>query len=412
MNALTSKRWWTGWKFWVALLLIAGVAWFVKSKWFSPPPIPKVITTEVRKADIEDNVLASGTVEAIKQVAVGARVSGQIKKLYVQLGDQVKQGQLIAEIDADTQTNTLRNAEAALRSAQATRVARQASLVQAELTFKREQQLLAQDATSRESFEAAKASLDTLKAEVAAQDAQIEQNRISADTARVTLGYTRILAPMDGRVVAVVTEEGRTVNATQSAPTIIKLAKLDTVTVKAQISEADVVRVKPGLPVYFTILGEADKRYEAKLRAIEPVPESEQTDSNTSTSSSSSSSSTTTAVYYNGLFDVPNPDDKLRVSMTAQVSIVLANAKDALVIPSSALSDRRDKSGHYTVSVLEGDAKNPSITKRKVKIGLNNRVQAQVLEGLNEGDKVVVGEAQAGDSGSVGRAGRRGPGMF
>ena len=411
MNALKSKRWWTNWKFWVLLLVIAGAAWFVKKKWFSPPPTPQVITTEVRRADIEDNVLASGTVEAIKQVSVGARVSGQIKKLYVQLGDQVKQGQLIAEIDADTQTNTLRNAEAALRNAQATLLARKAALVQSELTFKREQQLLAQDATSREAFEAAKASLDTLKAEISAQEAQIDQSRISADTARVTLGYTRIVAPMDGRVVAVVTEEGRTVNANQSAPTIIKLAKLDTVTVKAQISEADVVRVKPGLPVYFTILGEADKRYEAKLRAIEPVPESEQTESSTATSTSSSSS-TTAAVYYNGLFDVPNPDDKLRVSMTAQVSIVLANAKDVLVVPSSALSDRRDKSGRYEVSVLEGEGKHARVTKRKVKVGLNNRVQAQVLEGLNEGDKVVVGEAQAGESGSVGRAGRRGPGMF
>ncbi|HIV71607.1 MAG TPA: efflux RND transporter periplasmic adaptor subunit [Candidatus Aquabacterium excrementipullorum] len=410
MNALKSKRWWLGWKGVVGLLVLAGVAWFVKSRWFSPPPMPKVITAEVRKADLEDNVLASGTVKAIKQVSVGAQVSGQVKKLYVALGDQVKQGQLIAEIDADTQTNTLRNAEAALRNAQATRLAKQAALVQAELTFKREQELLTQDATSRETYEAAKASLDTLKAEIAAQEAQIEQNRISADTARVTLGYTRILAPMDGRVVAVVTEEGRTVNATQSAPTIIKLAKLDTVTVKAQISEADVVRVKPGLPVYFTILGESDKRYEAKLRAIEPVPESEQTDSTTSTSSTSSSSSTTTAVYYNGLFDVPNPEDKLRVSMTAQVSIVLARANDALVIPSAALSDRRDKEGRYEVRVLEGDEKHPRINPRKVRIGLNNRVQAQVLEGLNEGDKVVVGEAQAGESGSTGRRG--GPPMF
>ncbi|RZL05923.1 MAG: efflux RND transporter periplasmic adaptor subunit, partial [Rubrivivax sp.] len=346
---------------------------------------------------------------AIKQVSVGAQVSGQVKKLYVALGEQIKQGQPIADIDATTQTNALRNAEAALLNAQATRAARQAALVQAELTFKREQQLIAQDATSRESFEAAKASLDTLKAEIAAQDAQIQQQRIATDTARVNVGYTRIVAPMDGVVVAVVTEEGRTVNANQSAPTIIKLARLDTVTVKAQISEADVVRVQAGLPVYFTILGDSGKRYEARLRAIEPVPESQQTETTGSTSTSTS----TTAVYYNGLFDVPNPDGKLRVAMTAQVSIVLAQAKDALVVPSSALG-KRGKGGTYAVQVLEGEGPDAKVTTRQVRIGLNNRMQAQVLEGLKAGDKVVVSEAQAaGAAGAPGGGGRRGgPRMF
>ena len=407
MNASRSTPWWRGWKGVALLLVLAGAAWGVKVKWFSAPPVPEVITAPAQVQDMEDTVLASGVVKAIKQVSVGAQVSGQVKKLYVALGDKVKQGQLIAEIDATTQTNTLRNAEAALVNIQAQRAAKQAALVQAELTFKREQQLLAQDATSRESFEAAQASLNSLKAEVAAQDAQIEQSRISADTARVNLGYTRIVAPMDGEVVAVVTEEGRTVNANQSAPTIIKLARLDTVTIKAQISEADVVRVKPGLPVYFTILGESRKRYEAKLRAIEPVPESEQSES---TATASTSSSTTSAVYYNGLFDVPNPDGKLRVAMTAQVSIVLAEVKDALVIPAAALGERR-KGGHHEVKVLEGEGKQAKVVARQVRVGLNNRVQVQVLEGLKAGDKVVVGEARSGESGSTGRR-AGGPRMF
>lgn len=406
MKSYKSKHWWTGWKGLLLLAVLAAAAWGIKMRWFTEPPPPQVITAEVRTADLEDTVLASGTIEAIKQVSVGAQVSGQVKRLYVALGDQIRQGQLIAEIDATTQTNALRNAEAALLNAQAQRAARQASLIQAELTFKREQQLLAQDATSRESFEAAKASLDTLKAEVAAQDAQIQQQRIATDTARVNVGYTRIVAPMDGVVVAVVTEEGRTVNANQSAPTIIKLARLDTVTVKAQISEADVVRVKAGMPVYFTILGDARKRYEAKLRAVEPVPESEQSESAGTTSSSSG----TTAIYYNGLFDVPNPDGQLRVAMTAQVSIVLAQARNTLVVPASAL-DRRGKAGQYEVRVLEGEGADAKVVTRPVRIGLNNRLQAQVLEGLKAGDKVVVGEAQAGESGSTGRR-AGGPRMF
>ncbi len=397
-----------GWQGLVLLAVLAAAAWGIKTVWFSKPPAPQVITADVRVADLEDTVLASGTIQAIKQVSVGAQVSGQVKKLYVALGERIKQGQPIADIDATTQTNALRNAEAALLNAQATRAARQAALVQAELTFKREQQLLEQDATSRESFEAAKASLDTLKAEIAAQEAQIQQQRIATDTARVNVGYTRIVAPMDGVVVAVVTEEGRTVNANQSAPTIIKLARLDTVTVKAEISEADVVRVQAGLPVYFTILGDSGVRYEAKLRAIEPVPESQQTE----TTSSTTSSTSTTAVYYNGLFDVPNPDGKLRVAMTAQVSIVLAQAKDAVVVPSSALG-KRGKGGTYEVQVLEGEGPDAKVTTRQVRIGLNNRMQAQVLEGLKAGDKVVVSEAQAsGAAGASGGGRRGGPRMF
>ena len=375
----------------VALVVLGLMGWGVKVKWFPKSKPPEVITAAVEKGDIEDTVLATGTIRPVKQVSVGAQVSGQVKRLHVALGDAVSKGQLIAEIDATPQTNALRNAEAAIQSIQAQRLAKQAALVQAELTLARQQSLMAQDATSRQSLEAARASVDTLRAELKALEAQIRQQGITADTARVNLGYTRILAPMDGVVSAVVTEEGRTVNANQSAPTIIKLAKLDTVTVKAQISEADVVRVKPGLPVYFTILGDTRKRHEATLRAVEPTPESEQTEATTTTTS------TTAAIYYNGLFEVPNPDNTLRVAMTAQVSIVLDKAEGALLIPASALG-KRGKKGLYPVKVLKGQGDQAKVETRDVKVGLNNRVQAQVLAGLNEGDLVVVGEASSGET--------------
>lgn len=209
------------------------------------------------------------------------------------------------------------------------------------------------------------------------------------DTAKVNLGYTRIVSPIDGVVVAVVTKEGQTVNSIQSAPTIIKVAQVATMTIKAQISEADVTRVKPGLPVYFTILGEPDQRYHATLRAVEPAPDSIQKDDATSSLTSSSSSSTSAAVYYNGLFDVPNPDEKLRISMTAQVSIVLGEARDAVVVPASALG-KRGEDGRYAVRVV---GKNNQTDTRQVKIGMNNNVQAQVLEGLEVGERVVSADA-------------------
>jgi len=394
---------WFGFKALLIVLVLAAAAWGIKVKWFSAPPAPQVITNDVEVSDLEDTVLATGVIRPVKQVSVGAQVSGQIKKLYVVLGDVVKQGQLVAEIDATPQNNALRNAEAALQNYMAQRQSKQAALEQAVLALKRQQDLMGQDATSRQNLEAAQASVNTLQADAKALDAQIQQQRIATDTARVNLGYTHIVAPMDGVVSAVVSEEGRTVNANQSAPTIIKVAALDTVTIKAQISEADVVRVKAGMPVYFTILGEPRKRYEAKLRAIEPTPESEQTDSTTTTAST-----TTSAIYYNGLFEVPNPDGKLKVSMTAQVSIVLGNAKDALTIPSSALG-KRGKGGTYNVRVLEGEGEHAKVVNREVKVGLNNRVQAQILSGLKAGEKVVVGEASA-DAGKA-RAGGA-PRMF
>jgi len=394
---------WFGFKTLLIAMVVAAAAWGIKVKWFSAPPAPQVITNDVEVGDLEDAVLATGVIRPVKQVSVGAQVSGQIKKLYVVLDDVVKQGQLIAEIDATPQNNALRNAEAALQNYSAQRQAKQAALEQAVLALKRQQELMSQDATSRQNLEAAQASVNTLQADAKALDAQIQQQRISTDTARVNLGYTRILAPMNGVVSAVVSEEGRTVNANQSAPTIIKVAALDTVTIKAQISEADVVRVRAGMPVYFTILGEPRKRYEAKLRAIEPTPESEQTDTTTTTSST-----TTAAIYYNGLFEVPNPEGKLKVAMTAQVSIVLGTAKDALLIPSSALG-KRSKGGKYAVRVLQGQGEQAKVVDREVKVGLNNRVQAEILEGLKAGEKVVVGEASA-DGGSKARSGA--PRMF
>jgi macrolide-specific efflux system membrane fusion protein len=405
MNTMKKNKWLSGWRLATGVVLLAAAGWAVKHFYFAPPPAPQVITAKVTVDDLEDTVLASGTIQADKEVSVGAQVSGQIKHLYVSLGDKVKQGQLVAEIDSTTQNNTLRNTEAQVASLQAQKRSKQALLHQAELALKRKQELFKIDAGSKADLEDAEATLATTTADIGALDAQIRQASIAVDTARVNLGYTRITAPIDGVVIAVIAEEGRTVNAAQSAPSIIKLGKLDQVQIKAQISEADVVRVKPGLPAYFTILGEPMHRYDTKLAAIEPVSEADQTDSKVTTTTA-----TSTAIYYNGLFNVPNADGKLRPLMSAQVIVVLSKAERTLVIPASALGKRDRKTKTYTVSVLEGPPDAQKVNTRQVKIGLNNHVQAQVLDGLKEGELVVVGEATAG-SGS-GSSSRRPPGMF
>ncbi|MCX2860902.1 efflux RND transporter periplasmic adaptor subunit [Paucibacter sp. PLA-PC-4] len=384
-----------------AALAVAG--WAIKHFFFTPAPPPQVATAAVALADIEDSVLATGTIGAYKLVSVGAQVTGEVKRLHVALGDTVKQGQLIAEIDALTQQNNLRNAQAALQSAQAQLAARQAALKQATLAAARLRELVAIDAGTRADLEAAEATLSTTTAEIAAQQAQIAQARVAEDTAKVNLGYTRVTAPMDGVVVAVVTEQGQTVNANQSAPTIIKLARLDTMTVKAQISEADVPKVKPGMPVYFSLLGEPDRRIEVKLRAVEPGPTTLASETG---ATSSASTSTTSAIYYNGIFDVPNPEGRLRINMTAQTTIVLARAQQVLTLPSAALGQRA-RDGSYRVKVLESEGK---VVEKTVRIGLNNRVQAQVLDGLKAGEQVITSEAGGAGASAVPRS--RGVRMF
>ncbi|MFZ6720512.1 efflux RND transporter periplasmic adaptor subunit [Undibacterium sp. Ji49W] len=383
------RSWFSPWRLLLIAIIVIALALLAKRIWFTPPPPPQVATAPVTKGDVEDTVLATGTIGAAKLVSVGAQVTGKVERLHVALGDTVKQGQLIAEIDALTQQNNLRNAQAALKSAEAQLRSRQAALKQAELTAARLRQLVAIDAGSRSDLEAAEATLSTSRADVAVQEAQIAQAKVAEDTSKVNLGYTRVTAPMDGVVVAIVTEQGQTVNANQSAPTLIKLARLDTMTIKAQISEADVPRVKPGMPVYFSLLGDPDKRYETKLRAVEPGPTTLATDTSTTTTSTAA-----TAIYYNGIFDVANPDGKLRINMTAQTSIVLAQVKDALTIPSGALGarDTRAGEGRYKVRVMAAG----NITEKSVRIGLNNRVRAEVLEGLAQGEQVVTTEAKVG----------------
>ncbi|MFC3394507.1 efflux RND transporter periplasmic adaptor subunit [Brenneria rubrifaciens] len=378
------------------IIMVGVVAIAVLIYWFISRPAPGLnyITTTAEVADLEQTVLADGTIEAQKLVSVGAQASGQIKALHVTLGDKVKKGQLIAEIDDLTQQDTLKNSEAALKNVQAQRTAKQAELRNYTVSWQRQQMLMQRGVGAQADYDSAKATLDATKANIDALDAQIVQAQIAVNTARVNLGYTKILAPMDGTIVSIPVEAGQTVNATQSTPTIAKVANLDTMTIKAQISEADIVKVKTGMPVWFSILGESNKRYEAKLSSIEPAPDSiDDDDTSTSSSSSSSSTSSSNAIYYNGLFDVPNIDGVLRISMTAQVYILLSSVKNAVVVPATALSTR---DGKWVVQVVDA---NKRVEARAVTVGLNDSVRTQILSGVSAGEQVIIGQ-QFGDAAS------------
>lgn len=385
-----ARVWGRDWRrgIWIGAAVLAaaalGVAYALLGK-----EDPKRLTAVANVSHIEDTVLASGTIEPFKLVNVGAQASGRILALHVSLGDSVVKGLLIGEIDPSTQRNALEIAEATLDQERAQRDSRRVALRQAALAFKRAQTTYAEDATSQADYETAEAAYNGTKADVAALDAQIRQAVIAVDTAHVNLGYTKVTAPIDGTVVAVVTPEGATVNAVQTAPTIVKLADLSRMTVKAQISEADVTRVRPGQKVYFTILGRPDHPYQSTLRALEPAPESIAAETATAGEAASASSTASSAVYYNGLFEIDNRDGQLRPAMTAEVHIVLEEARNALVVPSAALRDVLPD-GRRMVLVLNPKGR---VESRLIRVGLDNHVEAQVLRGLAVGERVVIGES-------------------
>jgi macrolide-specific efflux system membrane fusion protein len=376
-----------------AVLAVVAVGWGAKTA-LSPKSNANLVTAPVVVGDIDRTVLATGTLKPVKLVALGAQVSGRVVSLKAALGQKVKTGQLIAEIDSMTQQNTLRTNEAALQNTRAQRAEKEASLALAEANLARQQTTLAQRASSRADFDSAEANVKITRAQIAQLDAQIIEAEVAVETARINLGYTRIVAPIDATVLAVVAQEGQTVNAVQSAPTIVVLGRLDTMTVRAEISEADVVRCRPGQKAYFTILGDPERRYQASLDSIEPAPESVKTDSSfttstagSSSSSTSSGSSSSSAVYYNGIFNVPNPDGDLRTYMTAEVHIVLGEARNVLTVPAAALG-AVDAEGLSKVRVVDASGE---VATRAVTVGLSNKITAEIRHGLALGERVVIG---------------------
>ncbi|WP_312737663.1 efflux RND transporter periplasmic adaptor subunit [Stenotrophomonas sp.] len=361
--------------------------------WLMPAVPPELEVSPVQRGDIEQVVEATGTLKPSRLVSVGAQVSGRIETLHVKLGDRVKAGDLIAEIDSRTQRNALQSAQAAQRSARANRDALAADLRQYQLTLQRQQALVARQLVARADYDAAKTKVDATREQVAALDGEVVQRQTDVDVTQTNLGYTRITAPTDGTVLAVVARQGQTVNAVQSAPTIVMLGNQDVMTVYAEISEADVVHTALGQEAYFTILGDSGRRYSSTLRDIAPAPESiTNEDTSGFAAPGASAGASRTAMYYNGQFDVDNADGRLRSYMTAQVRIVLGRAKGVLTIPSAALGARA-ADGSYSVQVRGADGRPAA---RRITTGLDDQINVEVRSGLQQGEQVVL--AQTADA--------------
>lgn len=336
------------------------------------------LTQAARIGDITQEVNAAGAVGALHMVTVGAQASGQIKKLHVSLGQEVREGELIVEIDSTTQMNELRTNEAQLDTYKAQLAAKQVALKIAQTRYAREKSLKARNAASNESLEEAENNLALAQAALREVESLVEQTQIAVNTAEVNLGYTRISSPLTGTVVSVQVEEGQTVNAAQTTPTLVQIADLTRMEINVEISEGDITKVKPGMPVTYTVLSEPGILFTTTLASIDPGL------TTLTNGKYTESTDSDTAIYYYGKLIEPNEDGLLRIGMTTQNVITISSAQDTLVIPTLALRTHGDKK---IVLVLRADGK---IEERDVVTGLADIMNTQILSGLSEGEEVVL----------------------
>lgn len=379
--------------FWLPVAgALAGAAWYGWTL-YSPAATPAALLTEpVTRGDIENAVTAVGTLEAVKSVDAGAQVSGQLKALHVAIGDRVARGDLIAEIDPATIENRMEINRAELAYLEAQLAAKEAQLSFKQASLERQKNLVAGKTAAQSTLDQAEADLAAAAADVRAIEAQIRKQQATLAGDDVDLGYTKIYAPMAGTIADNPAKEGQTLNASQTAPTIVTIADLSTMTVRAEVSEADVGKLKVGMDAYFTLLGQPGKRFTGTLRQIQPLPTTENN-----------------VVLYNALFDVPNPDGELMMSMSAQVFFVEEAASGVLLVPTGALRMKRGEDGKRQAEVTVVAASGASET-RSVEPGIRNRVSTEIRSGLEEGERVVVSAGSEG-SGSSARSDRSQRGM-
>lgn len=335
------------------------------------------ITEPVKRQNVQKVVNATGEVRAIELVTVGAQVSGKIEKLYVSMGQNVKKGDLIAEIDSTTQQNEVDINKARLESYKAQLNAAEVSLKIADKQYKRTQTLKAKKAASDEDLENAQDTFETAKSKVTELQSSIKETEISLSTAETNLGYTKITAPLDGTIVSIPVKEGQTINAAMDTPAIVQIADLSQMEILIEISEGDISNIKPGVKVTYSILADLNDVHETTLKSIDPGLTLLTNNEYTEVVESSE------AIYYYGRLVVPNDERKLRIGMTTQNVIYVENADNVLTIPVTAL--KTDGTQKY-VDVLTAEG----VKKRTVITGVSDGLRVEIKEGVSEGDEVVL----------------------
>lgn len=378
-------------------VILAATAAGLYFKYFKKEDTITYITQPVRRQNVEKVVNATGEVKAVDLVTVGAQVSGKIEKLYVLIGQTVKMGDMIAEIDSTTQQNDVDIAKAKMSSYQAQLKAAKTSLKIARKQYQRMQNLKKQNAASTEDLENAEDSYEAAMSKVAEIEASLKETEISLSTAETNLGYTKITAPLDGTIVSVPVKVGQTINAAMDTPTIVQIADLNQMEIYIEISEGDIGNIKPGVKVTYSVLADMNKVYETTLKSIDPALTLLTDDQYTEVVDSSE------AIYFYGRLVVPNADGKLRIGMTTQNVIYVESAEDVLTVPAMAL--KGDVDGKYVeVRTAEGVERRPVIT------GVSDDLNVEIKKGVSEGEEVVIAKmssAEISDKAANARGARR-----
>lgn len=367
----------------IAAAILGGGGYFAYTK-MQPKNEVSYITEPVKRGKIAQTVSATGELSASQLVDVGAQASGQIKKMHVKIGDVVQKGDLIAEIDSTNQVNTLNTNRAKLDTYQAQLASAEIALKTAQKKYDRYKMLKNEGAVSKEEFESTEDSLASAKAKIRELQSSIKQTQIAINTSESDLGYTRITAPISGTVVALVVEEGQTINANQTTPTVVQIANLSTMLNKMQIAEGDATKVQAGQNISFTILSEPDNPFSGTLDSIDPG-----LTTMSQGSYSKSTDTTSSAVYYYARATIPNDSGKLAIGMTTQNTIEIASADNVLTVPTVAIKSRE---GKKFVRILEGE--NQAVEK-EVKTGLKDSMNTEIQSGVKEGDKLIMSEMGA-----------------
>ncbi|MGP1528354.1 MAG: efflux RND transporter periplasmic adaptor subunit [Campylobacter sp.] len=372
----------------IAILVVAGGIWGYFSGFKNDIKAPELV--KVWRGNLQNYVVANGEVQARNLTDIGAQVSGQIKKLYVKIGDSVQKGDLIAQIDSVTQENEVKNLQAQLLIDEADLNATQIAANVAKTQFLREQKLFKADATSRESYENAQNTYYLKSATLEQIKAKINQTMIKLDTAKKDLSYTQITAPLSGTIVSVPVKEGQTLNANQTTPTIAQIANLNELEIVMEITEGDITKIKPSQMVEYSILSNPQRKFYAPITTIDPglTTLSDGKYGNSQNLNSNSSSSSNSAVYYYAKALAENKDNFLKIGMTTENRIIIEQSENVLIVPLNAVID---ENGDKFVSVAL-DGFGAKFEKRAVKVGISDNMNIEILDGLQEGEDIILPE--------------------
>ena len=361
-----------------ALILAGAAAWWV----FGSGTSASYVTAPLARGNVTRAVTATGSVNPVLTITVGSYVSGVIQEIDCDFNTKVTKGQLCAKIDARPYQTIVEQNQASVATARAQLLKDQADLAYAEINERRYASLSAQNATSRDSYDVAVNALNQARAQVAVDQATIGQRQAGLDAATVNLGYTNIVAPVDGIVVSRNVTMGQTVASSFQTPTLFLIATdLSKMQVDTSVSESDVGGVHVGDKARFTVEAYPDKTFEGVVSQVRQAPQSVQN-----------------VITYDIIVTVANPQLLLKPGMTATVRVITAERRNVLRVSDAAL---RYIPGGLSSASTQAEAQAPGVwvlrdgrpTRVAVTTGLDDDSYAEIVGGdLKQGDSVIASE--------------------